>query len=66
MKETKGKNIPMEQILNMTKELNPDDFESGSEMDLQAMIEQRDDYNPDDQLFPNPKVTRLGGGEDER
>lgn len=65
------KQLPMEQILQMTKELNPDDFddadfETGDEFDGQAMIEQRDDYNPDDDIMPNPIAIHLGDPKNDR
>ncbi|AZR72831.1 hypothetical protein BBF96_05160 [Anoxybacter fermentans] len=60
MKKIKSKKIPMKQILNMTKELSPDDLEVGELEDFQTMIEQKDDYSPDDDLINNSRIDRLG------
>ncbi len=52
MVKKNNKKIPMDKILNITKELNPDDLEVGEmahmKRDLQSLIEEEDDSNPDD------------------
>ena len=57
---TTDKDMSMKQLLNATKELNPDDYEVGKMVDIQEVVEQKDDYNPDDDLNKNPKAERFG------
>ncbi len=52
-----SKKVPLDKILNLTKEFNPDDIEVGEREDLQALVEQKDDYNPDD-LTPTKSKSR--------
>lgn len=55
------KQLPMEQILKMTKGLSPSDladskFETGEALDVQAMIERRDDGK----MIPHPSAIHPG------
>lgn len=48
MTKTPGKKIPLDRVINISEELSPDDIEVGQMDDLQALIEEKDDYSPDD------------------
>ncbi len=49
----KDKKIPMEKILNITEELNPDDIGAGEIGNLECLVECKDDSSPDDELLSN-------------